>query len=143
MDGVHDLGGMQGFGPVEREENEPTFHAAWEAAVLAMMRAGGSRGLFNIDEFRHGIERMMPAHYLRATYYEKWLDGVTRVLVEKGVVGAEELAARLAFFEQKPDAPASAALSAPLPARVAANPGWVQDVIRETGAPPRFASGDA
>ncbi|MGH7317808.1 MAG: nitrile hydratase subunit beta, partial [Candidatus Rokuibacteriota bacterium] len=109
MDGVHDLGGMQGFGPVEREENEPTFHAAWEAAVLAMMRAGGSRGLFNIDEFRHGIERMIPAHYLRATYYEKWLDGVTRVLVEKGVVGAEELAARLAFFEQKPDAPASAA----------------------------------
>ena len=41
MDGVHDLGGMQGFGPVEREDNEPTFHATWEAAVLAMMRAGG------------------------------------------------------------------------------------------------------
>ena len=106
MDGVHDLGGMQGFGPVEREENEPVFHADWEAAVLAMMRAAGSRGLFNIDEFRHGIERMAPAHYLRATYYEKWLDGVTRVLVEKGVVGAEELAGRLAFFGERPDAAA-------------------------------------
>src|SRR4030095_693052 len=92
MDGVHDLGGMQGFGPVEREENEPVFHAEWEAAGLAMMGAAGARGLFNIDEFRHGIERMAPAHYLRATYYEKWLDGVTRVLVEKGVVGAEGLA---------------------------------------------------
>ena len=142
MDGVHDLGGMQGFGPVEREENEPTFHADWEAAVLAMMRAASSRGLFNIDEFRHGIERMAPAHYLRATYYEKWLDGVTRVLVEKGVVGAEELAGRLAFFSEHSDAPARAAVPGPLPGRVAANPSWVQDVIRETGATPRFAPGD-
>jgi nitrile hydratase len=142
MDGVHDLGGMQGFGPVEREENEPVFHAAWEAAVLAMMRAAGSRGLFNIDEFRHGIERMAPAHYLRATYYEKWLDGVTRVLVEKGVVGAQELAERLAFFGQHPEAPARAAVPGPLPGRGAANPNWVQDVIREAASAPRFAPGD-
>jgi nitrile hydratase len=142
MDGIHDLGGMQGFGPVEREENEPVFHAAWEAAVLAMMRAAGSRGLFNIDEFRHGIERMAPAHYLRANYYEKWLDGVTRVLVEKGVVGAEELASRLAFFDQHPEASARAAVPGPLPGRGAANPNWVQDVIRETGTAPRFAPDD-
>jgi nitrile hydratase len=142
MDGVHDLGGMQGFGPVEREENEPVFHAEWEAAVLAMMRAAGSRGLFNIDEFRHGIERMTPAHYLRATYYEKWLDGVTRVLVEKGVVGAEELAGRVAFFGQHPDVPVRSAVPGPLPGRGAANPGWVQDVIRETGARPHFVAGD-
>ena len=142
MDGVHDLGGMQGFGPVEREEDEPVFHAAWEAAVLAMMRAGGARGLYNIDEFRHGIERMAPAHYLRATYYEKWLEGVTRVLMEKGVIGAEELAARRAFFEQRPDASATEAVPGALPARVPANPGWVQDVIRDTGAAPRFAPGD-
>ena len=142
MDGIHDLGGMQGFGPVEREENEPAFHAAWEAAVLAMMRAGGARGLFNIDEFRHGIERMDPAHYLRATYYEKWLDGIARLVVEKGVVGEAELQARVAFFGERPDAPATAALSAPLPERVPSNPGWVQDAIRETGARPRFALGD-
>ncbi|HZP38988.1 MAG TPA: nitrile hydratase subunit beta [Methylomirabilota bacterium] len=143
MDGVHDLGGMQGFGPVEREENEPVFHAAWEAAVLAIMRAGGARGIFNIDEFRHGIERMDPAHYLRATYYEKWLDGVTRILVEKGVVGADELAARRAFFERHPAARPTDAVRGPLPARVPANPGWVQDVIRETDATPRFKPGDA
>jgi nitrile hydratase subunit beta len=143
MDGVHDLGGMQGFGPVEREENEPAFHAAWEAAVLAMMRAAGSRGLFNIDEFRHGIERMAPADYLRASYYEKWLDGVTRLLVEKGVVGPEELAARQAFFEDRPDAPARAALAGAPPPRLPFNPGWLQDVVRETGATPRFAPGEA
>ena len=143
MDGVHDLGGMQGFGPVEREENEPTFHAAWEAAVLAIQHACRARGLFNIDEFRHGIERMAPAHYLRATYYEKWLEGVTRLLVEKGAVGAEELATRRVFFEEKPDAPAAATLSGSAPPRGASNPRWAQDFIRETGAAPRFAPGDA
>jgi len=142
MDGVHDLGGMQGFGPIEREENEPPFHAAWEAAVLEVMRAAGSRGLFNIDELRHAIERMSPAHYLRATYYEKWLDGMTRLLAEKGVVSRDELEARVAFFEKKPDAPATAALSGPPPGAVPSNPAWSQDVIRETGATPRFRPGD-
>ncbi len=142
MDGVHDLGGMQGFGAVEREDNEPAFHAAWEAAVLAMMRAGGARGLYNIDEFRHGIERMSPAHYLRATYYEKWLDGIARLFVEKGVVDKDELAARTAFFGERPDAPATAVLAAPLSERVPSNPDWVQDAVREAGAPPRYAPGD-
>jgi nitrile hydratase len=134
---------MQGFGPVEREAAEPVFHAAWEAAVLAMMRAAGSRGLFNIDEFRHGIERMPPAHYLRASYYEKWLDGITRLLVEKGVVGAQELGVRQAFFEARPDAPATAAVPGPLPPRAPVSPEWPQSAIRETGAVPRFAPGDA
>ena len=142
MDGVHDLGGMQGFGPVEREDNEPAFHAAWEAAVLAMMRAGGARGLYNIDEFRHGIERMRPDHYLRATYYEKWLDGITRLFVEKAVVREEDLRARTAFFAERPEAPATAALAGPLPKRVSSNPGWLQDAIRDTGAAPRYAVGD-
>src|SRR6266508_4842465 len=91
MDGVHDLGGMQGFGRVEREEHEPVFHAPWEAAVLAMMRAGGSRGVYNIDEFRHAIERMNPAHYLSAAYYEKWLDGIARLFTEKSVVTEAEI----------------------------------------------------
>lgn len=141
MDGVHDLGGMQGFGPVEREENEPTFHAAWEAVVLAMQHAGRLGLFYNIDEFRHGIERMAPAHYLRATYYEKWLEGMTRVLLEKGVVGAEELTARQAFFEQKPGAPATAALSGPPPPRGASKRASLTDFIRETGATPRFTPG--
>jgi len=142
MDGVHDLGGMQGFGPVEREEHEPVFHAPWEAAVLAMMRAGGGRGLFNIDEFRHAIERMRPAEYLSASYYEKWLDGIARLFVEKGAVTEPELLARTEFFRTRPEAPATAALQGPPPARVAFNPGWTQDVVRQTGARPRFAAGD-
>jgi hypothetical protein len=64
MDGVHDLGGMHGFGSVEREPDEPIFHAPWEAVVVAIRRSRIMGRFFNIDEFRHGIERMDPAHYL-------------------------------------------------------------------------------
>jgi nitrile hydratase len=142
VDGVHDLGGMHGFGPVEREPDEPPFHGAWEAAVLAMMRAGGSRGVFNIDEFRHSIERMPPARYLAATYYEKWLDGITRLYAEKGVIDADELRTREAFFAARPEAPAAAAVAGPLPSRPAANPDWLQDAVRAAGPAPRFQPGD-
>ena len=143
MDGVHDEGGMHGFGPVEREADEPVFHAAWEAAVLAIIRSGGTRGLYNIDEFRHAIERMDPAHYLASGYYEHWLDGIARLLVEKGVVGAEELQARAEFFRARPEAPATAALAGPAPARAPANPDWLQSVVRDLAVRPRFAPGDA
>ena len=142
MDGVHDLGGMQGFGPVVREENEPPFHAAWEAAVVAMMRAGGAGGVYNIDEFRHAIERMAPADYLGASYYEKWLDGIARLFVEKGLIGAEELQRRIAFFRERPEAPAGAAVATPPAVHVPAQIAWVQSAIRETGARPRFAPGE-
>src|SRR5437762_10782204 len=61
MNGPHDMGGMHGFGRVEPEQNEPVFHADWEKTVLAASGAVRSRGLVNIDEFRHAIERMPPA----------------------------------------------------------------------------------
>ena len=141
MDGIHDLGGMHGFGPVEREANEPAFHEAWEAAVYAIMIAGLSTGQYNLDEFRHGIERMDPAHYLRSGYYEHWLDGIARLLVEKGVVSAEELAARAAAFAEHPDAPASGARAtphAPVPRLKWFAPKSERAVVR----PPRFAVGD-
>ena len=142
MDGVHDLGGMQGFGRVEREEDEPVFHARWEAEVWAMMSAAGGRGVYNIDEFRHAIERMRPAEYLAATYYEKWLGGITRLFLEKGVVTEAELTERIAFFDARPDAAVTGPLTATPPAPVAFNPRWALDVERETGARPRFAPGD-
>jgi len=69
MNGVHDLGGMDGFGPVVRERNEPIFHADWERRVFGMMLATLGQGIYNLDEIRHSIERMAPAHYLGSTYY--------------------------------------------------------------------------
>ena len=109
MNGVHDLGGMHGFGPVEREPDEPVFHAPWEAVVVAIRRSRSMGRFFNIDEFRHSIERMDPAHYLGSSYYERWLDGLARVLVEKGVVTPEELEDRAASFRARPEARAAGA----------------------------------
>ncbi len=92
MSRIHDVGGMQGFGPVEQEADEPPFHADWEAHVFALNRALIGRGVYNLDEFRDALERMPPQQYLSSSYYEKWLHAVTTLLVEKGVLSAQEVA---------------------------------------------------
>ena len=104
MNGVHDLGGMHGFGPIVREVDEPLFHAAWEAHVRAMVVVARSRGYFNIDAFRFGIERMEPAHYLRAPYFERWLASIELNLIENGFLNGDELEARTEYFRQHPEA---------------------------------------
>ena len=143
MDGVHDLGGMHGFGRVEPEANEPVFHEAWEAVVYAIMRASLGTGLYNLDEFRHGVERMDPAHYLRSGYYEHWLDGIARVLTEKGVIAADELEKRTEFFAARPDAPAAAAVRGAPPAAPQPLQWYAPASERPATRPPRFAPGDA
>jgi nitrile hydratase len=91
MNGVHDMGGMHGMGPVEHEKNEPVFHAPWEARVFALNRALGAWGKWNLDASRHSRELIPPAEYLRMTYYEKWLAGFTALAVEHGLVTRAEL----------------------------------------------------
>jgi len=95
MDGVHDLGGTDGVGPIEREEDEPYFHEEWEDDVFALLPLTMGQELYNIDEFRHAIERMEPAHYLDSSYYEHWLSAMETLLLEKGVLSEEELEAEL------------------------------------------------
>ena len=92
MDGIHDMGGMHGFGRVEREENEPVFHADWERRVFALAFCAQSAIGFNTDEFRYAIERIPPADYLGSSYYERWLAMLETLAREKGVVTATELA---------------------------------------------------
>jgi nitrile hydratase beta subunit len=94
MNGIHDLGGMHGLGPIRPEPDEPVFHEDWERRMFGLMIATFAGGQFNVDEFRHAIERMDPAHYLGSSYYEHWLTAVETLLVEKGVVSEDELAAR-------------------------------------------------
>ena len=106
MNGVHDLGGMDGFGPVVRQANEPVFHEPWERRVFGMMLATMAQGFYNIDELRHAIERMAPAHYLGSTYYEHWLSGLERMLVEKGRLSANEIENRLREIAQTAPKPA-------------------------------------
>src|SRR5260221_917326 len=84
MNGIHDMGGMQGAGPIAPESDEPVFHAQWEKEVFAIQTATSGQGLFNIDEFRHAIERMNWRHYLESSYYEHWLTAMETLLTWKG-----------------------------------------------------------
>jgi nitrile hydratase len=102
MNGVHDMGGMDGFGKVEVESNEPTFHEKWEGRVLAMVRAMGAAGAFNIDTSRFYRETLPPDIYLTSSYYRKWLLGLEDNLAAKGFVTASELAAGHATGPAKP-----------------------------------------
>src|SRR6187431_2361462 len=93
MDGIYDLGGTQGFGAVRHSPDAKAFHADWEKRVNALYSLAVRLGVFNMDEYRHAIERMEPRHYLTASYYERTLTSLATLCVEKGVVTREELEA--------------------------------------------------
>jgi nitrile hydratase subunit beta len=83
---VHDMGGQTGFGPVPVDQDgEPAFAADWEARVYALAAVLQRRGLFNDDELRDAIERLPPAEYLAASYYERWLAAIEALADRKGV----------------------------------------------------------
>ena len=92
MDGIHDLGGVDGFGIVAAERDEPVFHHRWEGRTFAMSTAMGAAGVWNIDMGRHGVERLAPQVYLSSSYYERWLRRLELLLIEHGLVSADELA---------------------------------------------------
>ena len=126
MDGIHDLGGTQGFGAITVEVDEPTFHEPWQATAFALMMATQIvMRSHNADEYRHSIERMSPPHYLLADYYERVLTGTTTLLVDKGFLDAKDLTKR-------------AGAAFPLAGPVAANP--MADLAPQPE--PRFNVGD-
>ncbi|MGH6922462.1 MAG: nitrile hydratase subunit beta [Propylenella sp.] len=92
MNGPHDLGGAQGFGPIAPEPDEPAFHAKWERRVFALTLAMGGTGAWTLDMSRQARERIPPADYLASSYYEIWLRGLERLTVEKGLATAAEVA---------------------------------------------------
>jgi nitrile hydratase subunit beta len=94
MNGIHDLGGMHGLGPIDIEQDEPVFHSEWEKRVFGMFLPIFALGAFHVDELRHAIERMGAPAYLITSYYEHWLHAYETLLVEKGVLTQQELAAR-------------------------------------------------
>ena len=101
MNSVHDMGGMHGMGPIQPEKNEPVFHARWEARVFALNRAVGAWGKWNIDASRHQKERIPAAEYLRMSYYEKFLVGMTELLIKSGLVSAAEFRAESRLADQR------------------------------------------
>lgn len=135
MNGAADLGGMMGFGPVEPEPEGEYFHAGWERRVLALTLAVGAAGRWSIDASRHARESLPPGIYLTSSYYAIWAMALERLLVEHGLVGADELAAGRAL---RPGVSVPVLDAARVPAVLAArNP-----YDRPVSAPPRFAPGD-
>ena len=92
MNGVHDMGGMDGFGPVEPEADEPVFHHPWEGRVFALRAAlrpkDRARGW---GSFRYDLERIPPADYLRMSYYERWFAASADRLLRAGLVTKAEI----------------------------------------------------
>ncbi len=95
MNGAHDMGGMDGFGPVDIEKDEPIFHAEWERRAMALTVAMGFQGLWNIDKSRYARENRDPLGYLEDSYYERWLYGLEVLLEQNGLVTRDEIAARM------------------------------------------------
>jgi nitrile hydratase len=91
MNGVHDMGGQQGMGPVQYEKNEPVFHERWEGRVYALTRSMRAFRKWNIDADRHALEILPPVDYLRMTYYERWATRLETQVVSHGFVTQEEL----------------------------------------------------
>jgi nitrile hydratase beta subunit len=143
VNGVHDLGGMHGFGRIPVEPNDPLFHARWEGRVLAIQGRTRRARLFNLDEFRHTIERMPPARYLEASYYERWLTAIETLLVDKGIISPAELVTGRAVTPAPEPAPAPADDRPPLRPRFGVGEAVV---TRNTHPPghtrlPRYARG--
>ncbi len=93
MNGIHDMGGMHGFGPVVPEADEPPFHSTWEGRALALNRAMGFADMWNIDRSRAGIEELPPHVYLAMSYYERWAMRLQNLLLECRLVDDDELVA--------------------------------------------------
>lgn len=140
MNGAHDLGGMHGLGPInpEPEAQEPVFHAAWERRMFGLNLAAGFLGKWNIDMSRYARERQHPVEYLRHTYYENWLAGLETLLLEAGLVTAEELATGKATGLAD-EATRARVLQAANVTTVLAKGGPVSMPIN---TPPRFTVGD-
>jgi nitrile hydratase beta subunit len=135
MNGIHDMGGMHGMGPIEHEQNEPVFHSRWEGRAFALTRAMGAWGKWNLDAMRHQRERIAPSDYLRLSYYEKWLAAMIEFAIQTGLVTREEV-------ERGKPAKGSAKLVSPMHAAEAeALVKKGVPAIRNVAAPTRFEVG--
>ena len=136
MNGAHDMGGVHGFGAVVPEPDEPVFHADWERRVLALTLAMGATGEWTLDAARFARENRPPAEYLSKSYYQLWLAGLQKLLVEHGLVAPDELAAGRSL---RPATPLRRTLAA------GDATGWLQrgrPTNREAPRPARFKVGD-
>jgi nitrile hydratase beta subunit len=135
MNGVHDMGGMHGMGPVQEEKNEPVFHEPWEGRVFALRRAMNAWGKWNIDVTRHEVELLPAAEYLRMSYYERQFAAFIELLIKRGFVTREEVEAG------KPTPSTPKAVPALTVEKVATLVAKGVPTSRDAPAPPRLQTG--
>ncbi|MEL6289614.1 MAG: nitrile hydratase subunit beta [Pseudomonadota bacterium] len=134
MNGIHDMGGMHGFGAIPIELDEPVFHTEWEARALAITVLMAAWRRWNLDRSRFAREEIPPASYLALTYYERWITALVALMRETDLLGDAELASGHAQERKTPP------LSAADVRRVIMAGGPVD---RQIDASPAFAPGDA
>jgi nitrile hydratase beta subunit len=105
LNSVHDIGGMDGFGAIQREADEPVFHEPWEGRVFGMCLTGAGLPPTPLDAVRHRLERLDPIKYLSSSYYERWLAGMESALIETGTLSQDEIEARVEQFAADPELP--------------------------------------
>ena len=137
MDGIHDLGGRQGFGRIDRDGDEAPFHEPWEGRVWGMVRVMSRAPDWSTDWFRHCRERIAPVDYLTRPYFDQWLQAYSAMMVNSGLLALDEIAARKARFTPDGVSPALRSDQLADASRV------VDRYDRPGGTPPRFAVGDA
>lgn len=142
MNGIHDMGGLHGFGDVAIEANEPVFHARWEGRVYAMTQVLDTKQIYNLDEHRHEIELMDAAAYLTDGYYGRWLFAMESILTRKNIIRRPEVEQHVARIEDPAVAPpetASEPRDWPLPKqKTIAWGAWRKDIT----VAPKFKLGD-
>jgi nitrile hydratase beta subunit len=136
MDGVHDLGGREGFGPIRDKEDAQPFHAEWETRAFGIAQSSAGGAGWSIDWFRHCRELIVPTDYLTRPYFDQWATTLAAQLIDEGYLTLEEIDAGVSAFIPQPGYPPETAASS---RATFANP---KSYDVGVGSPPRFALGD-
>jgi nitrile hydratase beta subunit len=137
MDGVHDLGGREGFGAIRTASDEHAFHAEWEARAFGIKQSSaGGRG-WSIDWFRHCRELIVPVDYLTRPYFDQWITTLAAQMIDEGYLTLDEVKAGASGFTPRPNDPPHTAEAS---RAAVAHP---KSYAREVASPPRFALGHA
>jgi nitrile hydratase len=136
MDGIHDLGGRDGYGPIDVHEPPEPFHAPWEARMLGIVRALTRPVPWSIDWFRHVRECIEPTDYLTRPYYDQWLQTYAAMMIDSGIATVEELATG------RSTAPLADVAPPMTPEMVAEAKRNMARFERESNVRPAFSAGD-
>ena len=137
MDGVHDLGGREGFGPIRGKDDDQSFHAEWEARAFGMVQASAGDSSWTIDWFRHCRELIAPADYLTRTYFDHWALTLAAEMIDAGYITLDELKLGVSAFIPEPGDPPTTAEEARAYVKKP------RKYSAEVDSPPAFAVGDA